>query len=134
MTTPTPSQPVSSPAPSPSLSPSRPSSPAPSSAAPAVLAARYTTSASWETGFIGTVSVTNTGTAEASWSVDVTYPADAGVRITSTWNAQLTGATFSGGTLAPGATATFGFSANKQVRARVAPSGCSIAGTPCKIG
>jgi len=80
------------------------------------------------------VTVRNTGSTEASWSVSVSYPASAGVRITGAWNAEVSGGTFSGGTLGPGATATFGFSANKQVSKRVSPSGCSIAGVPCKIG
>ncbi|WP_082771863.1 cellulose binding domain-containing protein [Actinoplanes sp. TFC3] len=131
-----------SPSSSPSASPSRKPSPSPSKARPsrspsptaATLTSRYRTTASWDTGFIGAISVTNTGSAPATWSVTVTYPSDAGVRITGAWNAKVTGATFTGETLAPGATARFGFSANKQVRGKVAPTGCTAGGTSCRIG
>ncbi|GAA2527903.1 cellulose binding domain-containing protein [Winogradskya humida] len=100
----------------------------------AVLSARYRTTASWDTGFIGYLQVTNNGDTSVDWAVSVTFAASAGVNITNTWNAQLTGATFTGGALAPGATATFGFSANKQVKGKVAPASCTARGTSCKFG
>ncbi|GAA2572313.1 hypothetical protein GCM10010435_53650 [Winogradskya consettensis] len=99
-----------------------------------MLSARYQTSASWDTGFIAYLQVTNNGAASTDWSVNVTYAATAGVHITNAWNAQLTGTTFTGGSLAPGATATFGFSANKQVKDKITPTSCTARGTSCKIG
>jgi len=39
-----------------------------------------------------------------------------------------------GGPLAPGATASLGFEASKQVRDRIQPSGCTVDGAPCDLG
>ncbi|AGL14703.1 cellulase [Actinoplanes sp. N902-109] len=127
---PTPSKTKAAKPPAPVRTSASPTPPAPAAA----FTARYRTTASWDTGFIGYVQVTNAGDAPGAWSVTVTYPSSAGVTIIGTWNAQRSGTTFTGDTLAPGASASFGFSANKQVRGKVKPSGCTVAGASCRIG
>jgi hypothetical protein len=109
-----------------------------SSPAPATtLTARYSTGPTWDRGFIGAVAVTNTGSTARTWTVQVTYEASAGVRLGNTWNAQVSkqGDTFvlTGGPLAPGATVNLGYEASKQVRSPVQPSGCTVAGTSCRM-
>jgi hypothetical protein len=97
--------------------------------------ARYAVASSWDTGFIGGVLLTNpTGTA-LSWRVVVTHAPDAGIRVTTAWNAALqrSGATtvFTGGPLAPGASQTFGFEATKRVAGPVGPTACTVNGVAC---
>ncbi|MEV8505185.1 cellulose binding domain-containing protein [Actinoplanes sp. NPDC051475] len=124
-------------------SPTRPSA-APKSAVPkklspapsASFAAHYRTGATWDTGFIGAVQVTNTGRSTHGWRVSVTYPSRAGVVVTNAWNAQVSHAgdtwTFTAADLAPGATATFGFQATQHSRTGARPTGCVVNGTPCR--
>jgi hypothetical protein len=99
------------------------------------LAARYVVSSSWETGFVGGVLVTNPTGAPLSWRVVVSHDPGAGVRVTTTWNADLTRsgstAVFTGGPLAPGASQTFGFEATKQVTGSVRPTDCTVNGVAC---
>jgi hypothetical protein len=115
--------------------------PAPSRSIPsptpaATFTARYALGGSWDRGFVAWIQVTNTGAAARSWKVTVTYDAQAGVRVTNAWNAQLgrEGETFvlTGGPLAPGATANLGYEATKQVRGKVQPTGCAVNGTLCR--
>ncbi|MEU2628878.1 glycoside hydrolase family 9 protein [Kitasatospora sp. NPDC007106] len=76
----------------------------------------YKVDNAWGTGFTATVTVKNTGTTTVNgWTAGWTYPGDQ--RITNAWNATVTqtGAAVTAkdagwnGTLAPGATASFGF-------------------------
>ncbi|MEV6653020.1 glycoside hydrolase family 18 chitinase [Streptomyces sp. NPDC051219] len=99
--------------------------------------ATYTKVSDWGTGFEGKWTVKNTGTASiGSWTVEWDFPA--GTAVTSAWDADVTG---SGnhwtarnkswnGTLAPGASVTFGFNGTGAG----APSGCKLNGASCDGG
>ncbi|MET7465589.1 endo-1,4-beta-xylanase [Nonomuraea sp. NPDC005501] len=89
----------------------------------------------WSTGYVvQPVTVTNTGTATINgWTVTFTLPA--GHALTGSWNATLTvtGQTVTArslaynATLAPGATATFGFQASRPSGDTATPSGYTCA-------
>jgi cellulase/cellobiase CelA1 len=115
----------------PRKTPSR--SPSPSAA----FAGSYQLARNWDRGFIGVVTVTNKTGPARGWTVRITFPGKAGVRVGNTWNARVDrqGDTFAftGGPLAPGATATLGFEASKQVRGQIQPSGCTVDGTSCRM-
>ncbi|WP_185911131.1 glycoside hydrolase family 18 chitinase [Streptomyces sp. WAC07149] len=108
----------------------------PAQAAPSATAT-YTKVSDWGSGFEGKWTVKNTGTTSlSSWTVEWDYPA--GTRVTSAWDATVTS---SGnhwtaknvgwnGTLAPGATVSFGFNGTGAG----APSGCKINGGSCDGG
>jgi beta-glucosidase len=94
----------------------------------------------WNTGFTGTVSLTNTGTAAVSaWSLQWSYTA--GQQITQAWSAKVTQAgtavTATGETwspsLAPGATVTFGFNATRAV-SNPRPAAFALNGRACTTG
>ncbi|WP_306206156.1 cellulose binding domain-containing protein [Actinoplanes sp. RD1] len=126
-----------SPSPTPDRSSASPTpSPTPSSAAPVVLTATYKTGASWGEGFIGWLTVRNKGDKSVPWSVTVTFPSRADVRLGPVWNAQATTSgdtvTFTGGPLEPGRSVDAGFSAGKSSEGKVTPVSCSIAGRPCE--
>ncbi|MFD4243190.1 glycosyl hydrolase family 18 protein [Streptomyces sp. NPDC058525] len=96
--------------------------------------ATYTKVSDWGTGFEGKWTVKNTGTTTiTSWTVEWDYPA--GTAVTSAWDATVTssGTHWTGknvgwnGTLAPGATASFGFNGTGGG----SPSGCKINGASC---
>ncbi|GAA0538327.1 hypothetical protein GCM10010172_19550 [Paractinoplanes ferrugineus] len=110
---------------SPSPSPSASASPSPSSSASSPPAtgtactASYQITGTWQGGFQAEVAVSNTGSAATrGWAVNWTLPA--GQAISQIWNGSLvtsgSAATVTNvsynGTLAPGATATFGFLAS----------------------
>ncbi|MEU7552586.1 glycoside hydrolase family 18 chitinase [Streptomyces sp. NPDC044571] len=110
-------------------------------AAPAEAAASatatYTKVSDWGSGFEGKWTVKNTGTTTlTSWTVEWDYPA--GTTVTSAWDATVTssGTHWTGknvgwnGTLAPGATVSFGFNGAGPG----APSGCKINGGSCDGG
>jgi beta-glucosidase len=91
----------------------------------------------WSTGFTGTVSVTNTGTtAVGAWSLQWTF--GAGQRVTQAWSARVTqsgtAVTATGETwnpaLAAGATATFGFNAERGAT-NPKPAAFTLNGSPC---
>ncbi|MFG2112764.1 glycosyl hydrolase family 18 protein [Streptomyces sp. NPDC048718] len=96
--------------------------------------ATYSKPQDWGTGFEGKWTVKNTGTtAISSWTVEWDYPA--GTAVTSAWDATVTG---SGnhwtaknlgwnGSLAPGASITFGYNGSGTG----APTGCKINGASC---
>ncbi|MFE0602171.1 glycosyl hydrolase family 18 protein [Streptomyces sp. NPDC058892] len=99
--------------------------------------ATYTKVSDWGTGFEGKWVVKNTGTTTlSSWTVEWDYPA--GTSVTSAWDATVTGSGTHwtaknvgwNGTLAPGATASFGFNGAGSG----APSGCTINGASCDGG
>ncbi|MFZ3500405.1 glycosyl hydrolase family 18 protein [Streptomyces sp. 5.8] len=99
--------------------------------------ATYTKVSDWGSGFEGKWTVKNTGTTTlSSWTVEWDYPA--GTAVTSAWDATVTssGTHWTGknvgwnGTLAPGATVSFGFNGTGAG----APSGCKINGGSCDGG
>lgn len=103
----------------------------------AVFSATLSTSSSWGGGYVGTVKITNTGTKAASWSVSVSHGSVSGLRLFTTWNAQGSqqGTTFvfSGGSLAPGQSASFGYEAGARTHDRVRPTGCSVGSGSCRV-
>lgn len=109
---------------------------APAEAATAATAT-YTKVQDWGTGFEGKWTVKNTGTTTlSSWTVEWDYPA--GTAVTSAWDATVTSSGTHwtaknvgwNGTLAPGATVSFGFNGTGSG----APSGCKINGGSCDGG
>lgn len=99
--------------------------------------ATYTKVSDWGSGFEGKWVVKNTGTTTlSSWTVEWDYPA--GTSVTSAWDATVTGSGTHwtaknvgwNGTLAPGATASFGFNGTGSG----APGGCKINGASCDGG
>ncbi|MEU4354399.1 glycoside hydrolase family 18 chitinase [Streptomyces virginiae] len=99
--------------------------------------ATYTKVSDWGSGFEGKWVVKNTGTTTlSSWTVEWDYPA--GTSVTSAWDATVTGSGTHwtaksvgwNGTLAPGATASFGFNGAGSG----APSGCKVNGASCDGG
>jgi lysophospholipase L1-like esterase len=104
---------------SPSVSPSAPASPTPTTPNPSACTATYRVVNSWNTGFQGEVTYKNsTGAALSAWTLRLNFPGSQ--QVTQSWSATYTqsGATATfhnetwNGTLAPGASATFGFLAN----------------------
>ncbi|MFC6088016.1 cellulase family glycosylhydrolase [Saccharothrix lopnurensis] len=88
----------------------------------------YRTTTSRQGGFQAEVAVTNTGTASTrGWSVELSVAG--GRTITSLWNGTLTGGTVTNtahnGSLAPSASATFGFVANGQATGGVTAVSCT---------
>jgi endoglucanase len=90
--------------------------------------ATYRTTSSWDGGFQGEVTVTNTGTTPSrGWSVVLALAS--GRTITNLWNGTLLANTVTNaghnGALAPTAAATFGFVANGPVADAVTVTSCS---------
>ncbi|MFJ2649712.1 glycosyl hydrolase family 18 protein [Streptomyces sp. NPDC087420] len=110
-------------------------------AAPAEAAASatatFTKPSDWGTGFEGKWTVKNTGTTTlSSWTVEWDFPS--GTAVTSAWDADVTGSgnhwtgknkTWNG-TLAPGASISFGFNGTGPG----SPSGCKLNGASCDGG
>ncbi|GAA2628425.1 glycoside hydrolase family 18 chitinase [Streptomyces spororaveus] len=99
--------------------------------------ATYTKVSDWGSGFEGKWVVKNTGTTTlSSWTVEWDYPA--GTSVTSAWDATVTSSGTHwtaknvgwNGTLAPGASASFGFNG----AGGGAPGGCKINGASCDGG
>ncbi|MFI8091436.1 glycosyl hydrolase family 18 protein [Streptomyces sp. NPDC086080] len=96
--------------------------------------ATYAKTQDWGSGFEGKWTVKNTGTTTInSWTIDWDFPS--GTKVTSAWDATVTG---SGdhwtaknvgwnGTLAPGASVSFGFNGSGSG----SPSGCKLNGGSC---
>ncbi|HUZ27048.1 MAG TPA: cellulose binding domain-containing protein [Streptosporangiaceae bacterium] len=110
----------SSSSPSPSPTPTSPSpSPSPTSSGPAVCSAAYSVTSSWSGGFQGQVVVKNTGSGTLSgWRLGWTFGGNQ--QISNLWNGTsaqsgqavtVTNASYDG-SLAPGGTATVGFTAS----------------------
>lgn len=88
----------------------------------------YRTTGSWDGGFQGEVTVTNTGTSAISgWTVELSIAS--GRSITNLWNGVLTGNTVSNapynGALAPSGTTAFGFTASGAASGGIAVVSCS---------
>ncbi|MER7759078.1 glycoside hydrolase family 18 chitinase [Streptomyces sp. NPDC097619] len=99
--------------------------------------ATYTKVSDWGSGFEGKWTIKNTGTTSIStWAVEWDYPT--GTRVTSAWDATVTssGNHWTGknlgwnGSLAPGASVSFGFNGSGSG----APTGCKINGASCDGG
>ncbi|MER6486341.1 glycosyl hydrolase family 18 protein [Streptomyces virginiae] len=99
--------------------------------------ATYTKVSDWGSGFEGKWVVKKSGTTTlSSWTVEWDYPA--GTSVTSAWDATVTSSGTHwtaknvgwNGTLAPGASASFGFNGAGSG----APSGCKINGASCDGG
>lgn len=99
-------------------------------------ACTYTIDNEWNTGFVATITIKNdTGVAVNGWNINWSYSAN---RITSSWNATLTGsnpyaATNLGwnGSIAAGQSVSFGFQGNKNGATAERPT---INGTVCTGG
>ncbi len=96
--------------------------------------ATYTKTSDWGTGFGANWTIKNTGTTTiSSWTVEWDYPA--GTSVTSAWDATVTSSGTHwtaknvgwNGTLAPGASVSFGYNGAGPG----APSGCKINGAAC---
>ncbi|MFF7437293.1 glycosyl hydrolase family 18 protein [Streptomyces sp. NPDC008122] len=96
--------------------------------------ATYTKTQDWGTGFGANWTIKNTGTTTiSSWTVEWDYPS--GTSVTSAWDATVTSSGTHwtaknvgwNGTLAPGASVSFGYNGAGPG----APSGCKVNGAPC---
>ncbi|QXE34649.1 cellulose binding domain-containing protein [Streptomyces sp. GMY02] len=99
--------------------------------------ATYTKASDWGTGFEGKWTVKNTGTTTlSSWTVEWDFPS--GTAVTSGWDADIAGSANHwtaknksyNGTLAPGASVSFGFNGSGSG----APSNCKLNGASCDGG
>ncbi|MFJ8152557.1 glycosyl hydrolase family 18 protein [Streptomyces sp. NPDC094468] len=99
--------------------------------------ATYTKTQDWGTGFGGQWTVKNTGsTSISSWTVEWDYPS--GTSVTSAWDADVTSSGTHwtaknksyNGTLAPGASVSFGFNGAGSG----SPSNCQLNGASCDGG
>ncbi|MGW6746628.1 glycosyl hydrolase family 18 protein [Streptomyces sp. NPDC055025] len=99
--------------------------------------ATYAKTSDWGTGFEGKWTVKNTGTTSlSSWTVEWDFPS--GTAVTSGWDADITGSANHwtaknkswNGTLAPGASVSFGFNGSGAG----APSNCKLNGASCDGG
>ncbi|MBT2410114.1 cellulose binding domain-containing protein [Streptomyces sp. ISL-12] len=106
---------------------------APAQAATAATAT-YTKASDWGTGFEGKWTVKNTGTTSlSSWTVEWDFPS--GTAVTSAWDADVTSSGTHwtaknkswNGTLAPGASVSFGFNGSGTG----SPTGCKLNGGSC---
>jgi cellulase/cellobiase CelA1 len=86
---------------------------------------------------VASVRVRNTGSTERSWTVTVTHSGHDDLTLRYTWD--VTGRqsgdtlTFTGGPVAPGATATFGYQTAKTGTGNARPSGCTVVGGRCSV-
>jgi acetylxylan esterase len=116
-----------------------PTTPGPTTPAPAGGCQVGYTVNSWSTGFTASVSITNTGTATVNgWTLAFTLPG--GQTVTNAWNATVSPSTGAlsarnvsyNGTLAAGATQTFGFQATHAGTA-TKPAAFTLNGSACTI-
>jgi len=150
-----PSSSSASPSRSPSRSTSRPtatshspapektttSKPAPTKTTPAPAADYAVTvsvTASWDQGYVASVRVQNTGNATGSWTVTVSHANLSNLRLVGTWggaSGRQSGdnVVFTGGPLAGGGSAGFGYQVSKGGRGNARPSGCSVVGGSCGV-
>ncbi|ELP62913.1 glycosyl hydrolase family 18 protein [Streptomyces turgidiscabies] len=112
-------------------------SPTQAAAAASSATATYAKTQDWGTGFEGKWTVKNTGTTSiSSWTVEWDFPS--GTAVTSAWDADVTsgGAHWTArnkswnGTLAPGATVSFGFNGSGSG----SPANCKLNGGSCDGG
>ncbi|MFJ5531205.1 glycosyl hydrolase family 18 protein [Streptomyces sp. NPDC093261] len=112
-------------------------SPAPAAADAASATATYAKTQDWGTGFEGKWTVKNTGTTTISaWTIEWDFPS--GTSVTSAWDADVTSSGTHwtaknksyNGTLAPGASVSFGFNGAGSG----APANCKLNGGGCDGG
>ncbi|MGW1257921.1 glycosyl hydrolase family 18 protein [Streptomyces sp. NPDC002513] len=112
-------------------------SPAPAAADATSATATYAKTQDWGTGFEGTWTVKNTGTTTVSaWTIEWDFPS--GTSVTSAWDADVTNSGTHwtarnksyNGTLAPGASVSFGFNGAGSG----APANCTLNGGSCDGG
>ncbi|MEU6659626.1 glycoside hydrolase family 18 chitinase [Streptomyces sp. NPDC046821] len=112
-------------------------SPSQAAAAASTATASYAKTQDWGSGFEGKWTVKNTGTtALSSWTVEWDFPA--GTKVTSAWDSTVTNSADHwtaknltwNGTLAPGASVSFGFNGTGSG----APTGCKLNGASCDGG
>jgi cytoskeletal protein RodZ len=100
-------------------------------------AATVSVTASWDQGYVASVRLQNTGDAAGSWTVTVSHANLSNLRLVSTWNAtgKQSGddVVFTGGPLAAGASASFGYQVSKTGRGNARPSGCAVVGGKCAV-
>ncbi|MGW2709224.1 cellulose binding domain-containing protein, partial [Streptomyces sp. NPDC001356] len=106
----------------------------PAQAASGGATAGFTKTSDWGTGFGGQWTIKNTGTSSiSSWTVEWDFPS--GTSVTSAWDADVTGSGTHwtaknksyNGTLAPGASVSFGFNGAGSG----SPSNCKLNGGSC---
>ncbi|WP_330287741.1 glycoside hydrolase family 18 chitinase [Streptomyces sp. NBC_00576] len=111
--------------------------PTQAAAASSSATATYAKTQDWGTGFEGKWTVTNTGTTSiSSWTVEWDFPS--GTSVTSAWDADVTSSSTHwtaknkswNGTLAPGATVSFGFNGSGTG----SPANCKLNGGSCSGG
>jgi cytoskeletal protein RodZ len=99
------------------------------------LAGSLTVTASWQQGYVAMARVVNNGSAPAGWTMTVNHSDLPDLRLRGVWGARGDQSgdtlTFTGATLAPGASATFGYQATKSGRGGARPSGCAVVGGTC---
>ena len=125
--------------PSPSTAPPRvtPATTKPVVVVPRDLTAAVGVTASWNAGYVAIVRVQNTGSAAHTWSVTVTHQGQNGLRLGPVWGAagsqRGTSLVFSGGPLAAGASATFGYQTSTTGPDKARPAGCTVVGGTCAV-
>jgi endo-1,4-beta-D-glucanase Y len=132
-TTTVPSPTTTVPVPTPTTTTTAPAAPP----APGGCTVSYVVRDRWQGGYVAEVTVTNRGQARSGWTLRWTFP-DGAQRITNAWNATATqsGAEVTvanaawNGTLATGASATFGFQATAGATAAT-PAAFTLDGTRC---
>lgn len=126
---------------SPSPSPSRPrvvktTSPAPPPPRTDVKST-LSVGASWNEGYVAAVRVVNEGETPVQWKVTVSHSGQRDLQLRGTWNArgdqQGSSLVFTGGTLAPGQRASFGYQISKTGPGRARPAGCNAVGGSCSV-
>ncbi|GAB2598287.1 hypothetical protein Aab01nite_74210 [Paractinoplanes abujensis] len=121
-------------------------SPAPSKTRPVVrttpppqtdVEATLSVGASWNEGYVAAVRVTNEGDRPVRWRVTVSHADLRNLALRGVWNAsgnqQGESIVFSGGTLAPGAHADFGYQTSSSGRGKARPSACNALGGSCRV-
>ncbi|MGK5681033.1 cellulose binding domain-containing protein [Actinoplanes sp. URMC 104] len=113
--------------------PARTTAPPPATDVEATLSVR----ASWEDGYVAAVRVVNDGDKPVSWRVTVSHSRRDDVELRGVWNAsgnqQGNSIVFTGGTLQPGATATFGYQTSSGGRGGARPAACNAVGGSCSV-
>ncbi|GID26695.1 cellulose binding domain-containing protein [Paractinoplanes brasiliensis] len=93
--------------------------------------------ASWDEGYVAAVRVVNEGRTPVQWKVTVSHSGQRDLQLRGTWNArgdqQGSGLVFTGGTLAPGQQASFGYQVSKTGRGKARPAGCNALGGSCSV-
>ncbi|SNY28801.1 cellulose binding domain-containing protein [Paractinoplanes atraurantiacus] len=111
---------------------------APTSAKPqSNFEAQLSVTASWDQGYVAFVRVENSGDATAQWRVTVSHSGLDDMELRGVWNASGdrngSSLSFSGGSLAPGKSVTFGYQISKSGRGNARPAGCSAVGGSCSV-